>query len=522
MDTNIVETVQSAVVSTVQNAIANEMLKFQGTFSDRLSRVEDAVFKNGLEISKHAAAFQTSAPKSASTQLSVQPLVPHPALTTAALHASPPDQSPFPSTTSQRMASEMPVDMAETIEEEEDGPPVNPGPPSIPVNHTTGAARLLLNPAISELTRGVQKDKIKNQENYPMLQEERRGLLRLFGRGEGPDRLPGYDRDPMTDVEGSTPTASDTSSDAGSPNEEWGQLGDFTPPGDLQHLGRINHKGMPDLAPDVVRGLVQSYLDNINNMHPIMVPAKLNNLVDNFLQTISQPDPAAAAKLKPVVQLTGHGPGQSNPQGFLVSQDRILDTPSNKRRRSDGPGDNYEQEKLPERIPENKPGLPFRTIGTAIVLLVMALGDICQVKGKIQDCARTHESENSVGSPAIRNGHQSPSGLQSSPWMSTVSGLPSPEDAERTHPRSRRPSVEVVFQSRNTPGAKPRNLDVIPGLKYFAFATDILGNQAGGNSLQHVHANILASLYHGQLARPLESHAYLHQACRSLQVILRP
>jgi hypothetical protein len=71
-------------------------------------------------------------------------------------------------------------------------------------------------------------------------------------------------------------------------------------------------------------------------------------------------------------------------------------------------------------------------------------------------------------------------------------------------------------------GIKPRNLDVIPGLAYFALATDIIGNQLGGNSLQHVHVNILAGLYHGQLARVLESHAYIHQACRSLQVILRP
>ena len=88
---------------------------------------------------------------------------------------------------------------------------------------------------------------------------------------------------------------------------------------------------------------------------------------------------------------------------------------------------------------------------------------------------------------------------------------------------SRRSSLDGVQTPSSSPRAKnAKNLDVIPGLSYFAMATDIIGNQLGGNSLQHVHLNILAGLYHGQLGRVLESHAYISQACRSLLVILRP
>ena len=279
--------------------------------------------------------------------------------------------------------------MAETIEEDEDGPPVNPGQPSIPVNHTTGQARLLLNRAIKELAVGVIKsDKLKN-ENYPMLQEERRGLLKLFGRGEGTDRLPGYDKDPLTDVtEGSTPTSSDASSDADSPGENWGQLGGITPPGDLVHRGNINHEGMPDFTSTVVQELVHSYMQHINIMHPILVPAQLNSLVDKFLKTIP---PDNAAKSKQGAHLIGHSSAQSSPStAFLVAQgSRIPDSPSNKRKRSAVMSENLER----SSIPEHKPGQPFRSIGTAIVLLVMALGKICQQKGKIQDCVSTHDSE---------------------------------------------------------------------------------------------------------------------------------
>jgi len=151
-------------------------------------------------------------------------------------------------------------------------------------------------------------------------------------------------------------------------------------------------------------------------------------------------------------------------------------------------------------------------------MLVMALGAICEHTQPLD----TEKFDNPLGSP-MQNGQPPSPPSQTSPTMSTPLTLPSPMDSDRTQSRSRRTSIEgTTLATKNTSGTKAKNLDFIPGLTYFAFATDIIGNQAGGNSLQHVHANILASLYHGQLCRPLESHAYLHQACRSLQVILRP
>ena len=509
---------ESNIVETVQNAIAREMSKSLGTLSERLSRVEDAVFPSHVvtkdfDSSRQATDFQVPARRLASAQYSAQPSGPPAATMTTPVLEGPPthlSESPFPSNTSQQLGSDMAVDATDTEEEDEDSPPVNPGQPSIPVNHTTGAARLLLNSAIKELAHGVIKsDKIKN-ENYPMLQEERRGLLRVFGRGEGTEQLPGYEGDPLIDsgkaTEGNIPTPSDSSSDAGSPEENWGQLSGLPGP-DVVQRGQIGQHEMPDLDPVVVRALVQSYLDHINIMHPILVPAKLEKLVRHFLGTI----PDNALKAKTVTQLAA---------GF-VAQPKHPESPSNKRKFSHI-GDGNEQPN--PIVPDYKPGLPFRSIGTALVLLVMALGEICQWRTKIPDCiGGNHDGESSWGSPALRNGHPvSPSALQRSPSMSTVSGLPSPMNGERTESQSRRASVNGLLPARNTSGSKPRNLDVIPGLKYFAFATDILGNQASGNSLQHVHANILASLYHGQLGRPLESHSYLHQACRSLQVILRP
>ena len=73
-----------------------------------------------------------------------------------------------------------------------------------------------------------------------------------------------------------------------------------------------------------------------------------------------------------------------------------------------------------------------------------------------------------------------------------------------------------------TPYVPIRNWDVIPGLAYFHIASEIIGSQIGGNTLEHVHVCILAGLYHGQLARVLESYEYICLASIKMQTLLRP
>ncbi|KAG4430252.1 hypothetical protein IFR05_014263 [Cadophora sp. M221] len=419
------------------------------------------------------------------------------------------NESPYGSTPSQPRGPDGFPQGGEISEEEEESGNPGPGkPPSIPVNHTTGAARLLTHPIIRELCQGaMNSSKIKN-EKYPILQEERRGLLRLFGRGEGYEPPPGYDKDPLVD-HGTDSTPGDSHSDVSSPaGEEWGQLGGLTPPGHQPELtrGGIDSNGMPDFSRETVNDLVKSYMEHINIMHPILIKSHLDLLVEHFLKSI----PESQAKPKQVSSLQA---GHTNyaGAGFVGSGYRNPESPGNKRKRSPIAGEYAD----PHVIMDHKPGHPFRSIGSAIVLLVMALGKICQHKGKIPDAWHADRDLDFVygSSPTVRNGHP-PSPIQRSPGM----GITSPLDGERGQPRSRRTSIDGAYPAR----VKPRNIDVIPGLAYYALATDVIGNQLAGNSLQHVHANILAGLYHGQLARVMESHGYIAAACRGLQVILRP
>jgi hypothetical protein len=433
------------------------------------------------------------------------------------------NESPYGSTPGQQRVVERIDQSRPQPEEEEEESGGDPGPPkdsSIPINHTTGAARLLLLKPIADMCGNIiSHSKIRN-EKYPIQQETKRGMLRLFGRGEGGDFPPGYDKDPLTD-HGAESTPGDTHSDVSTPpaGEEWGQLGGLTPPGNPPPeitRGGISPEGMPDLSKDTVYELVTAYKDNINNMHPILIPDNLNTMVETFLKYI----PDSQAKPKQVSTLVAtHAPSAGFVGGY-----RNPESPGTKRKRSPAFGEYPEH---PQAIWDYKPGHPFRTINTALVLLVMALGKICMWKGKIPDIIPDKEKPDKDrdsswnSSPTMRNGHpQSP--IQSSPSMTTPMGMVSPQDMDRTQSRSRRTSIEGGYYTGRSLPSKPRNLDVIPGLAYFALATDILGNQLGGTSLQHVHAHILAGLYHGQLARVMESSAYIGNACRILQVILRP
>lgn len=436
-----------------------------------------------------------------------------------------PAQKPVhPSPTTGIISGQQGFDIGESDSEVEQGQLIAPGKSSIPVNHTTTASRLLLVGAIRKLTKMGDKSDSKIQM-LPMLTEEKRGLLRLYGRGEGvpgSDRTPGYDRYQLVDELDQTTSPETPSSEAPSPpGEVWGQLGGLTPPQDeysppVTRGTKIDKHGMPTFARSEVHKFVKSYLDNINNMHPILAPKHLYQLVERFLNTIPERSKAKVPASK------------AASIGFLQTTNSNMDSPGSKRKRSSPSSENPMDL---QNILDNKPGTPFRSINTALVLLVMALGEICCSKEKIAEFTDPEESAENVTSPPGSNGHpQSPT--QSSPIMSTPSGIPSPQDGDgRSH--SRRTSLEAssagattststAFYPPKVPPIKARNLDRLPGLTYFAMATDIIGNQLAGTSLQHVHANILASLYHGQLGRVLESHAYLHNGCRTLQNLLRP
>ncbi|KAI0012338.1 hypothetical protein F4779DRAFT_626040 [Xylariaceae sp. FL0662B] len=430
--------------------------------------------------------------------------------------SSPGETVPEPSLTKEQAEATL-QDVDDDEMEASPGPPVDPGRPAMPQNHTTFAGLLLKWRSIEDMVKHLlQAERIYHPDEFPIRQEQQRGLLRVFGRGEGFDqdfRSSDYNKDTPQDHTGMTDAGdgfSDSVESPGPMGDVWGQVGSLTPPRGVDYKGGvINVEGNPDWDSAKVWKYVQSFRDNILNMHPIIIPKELNAQVKLFLERL----PRTTSNQSNNTKVSSNARFVNQPSSVPPS---IVET-GMKRKRSPAADEQSPSASF------QKPGRPYRSIQNALVLLVFALGKVCLHKDKIPDPISDSDPP-THNSPSVRNGvlasplQGSPPGLLS---QSQSSGLPSPKEGERVF-MSRRSSFQG--QAPNTKGTHThrRNLDVIPGLEYFAMATDILGSHIGGFNLKHVYVNILAGLYHGQLGRVLESWSYISLASRTLQVILRP
>ncbi|KAL2023110.1 hypothetical protein VTK56DRAFT_3716 [Thermocarpiscus australiensis] len=470
-------------------ALRNDFGSNFGALNQRLSKLERAMkhIAPSLELGPEPVPEEEGRPESADSAVP---------MAEDACSSSPGDTAAGAQAAMGTLEARTITRIMEEEKEVEPGPHVRPGQPSIPPNHTTLAAFLLKWRPIEALVRRyLEAENVRYVDEFPIRQEERRGLLRIWGRGEGLDSSRA-DREAARDL-GSMEVQDDYSdTSAPSPADCWGAISGS--PGPVDGGPMIGGR-TPDFSEAHVWKYVQSFQDNIQNMHPLILPVELKAMVKLFLNSVqqnmrSQPKSSGIAKFV----------GSPAPQSETGS----------KRKRSPAP-DGAEQS-LP------KPAkLTFqRSINNALVLLVLALGKICLWKDKIPDVVPV--SEQSQSSPMARNGYPV-SPVQGSPSsLSRSTGLPSPKDGGERSGSSRRASFHGAGPPGKTGTSLKRNMDVIPGLDYFAYATDILGGQLAGTSLRHVHAYILAGLYHGQLGRVLESYAYIQQAGYALQVKMRP
>lgn len=113
------------------------------------------------------------------------------------------------------------------------------------------------------------------------------------------------------------------------------------------------------------------------------------------------------------------------------------------------------------------------------------------------------------------NVKQSPISPNSTPI--TQPTPPSEAHLRRQESRSRRSSAD---DSPSADSAGQRNLDVIPGMAYYARAAEIMGDQGDGNDLVHAQMFLLAGLYKGQLARVKESMSWITMAGRAILILL--
>lgn len=367
---------------------------------------------------------------------------------------------------------------------------------SIPTKHTTAAHKLL---RWSSIQRLMSPNPTFSIESYIMDLEEGRCLLDLYGQGgkSGPrDSWQPHLASPApstTSVNSEVQTFSPTT-----PLEDsWGKRFDRL---NGENMKRMPHVAFGGLGPDgtlqidrqTCDDLLKSYTENIHILHPFLNMGQLKNTKDELARrynateyqgTLSHHHKPAAPPTKAIKRKhstsTTSGPPTKSSCGCSSSSNSMF-----------------------------RPSLE-RSVSTALVLLVLALGKICQWKDPLPGSApdRTQTSHQRT--------QRSPTLNQSSNYWNMAS---TPDVSFRLGHIGRVSSNEGLSSFEK--GSK--NLDAIPGLAYYAYATNILGNLHGSIDLTYVQANLLAGLYAGQLAHVIESWSWISTACRDLQVLLRP
>lgn len=499
-------------ITMVSHSI-NSLMEQVGRMDNKLGRLDSRVAKLESSVGSHPNSNYVKMDPVTEEELKTLPRSPFEgeSETTPHYYNDTPRDLLGPAT--ERVAMRL---MAEDELEAEPGPPVPPGEPAIPINHTTLAGLLLDWPIIKDIVKPhLDTEGIRHISEYPISHEQNRGVLIVYGRGEDshPSRhvreIPDHGQLDMVD------DSSDTASP--SPAADWGHLGGLSPADQVVEYkgGVLASDGNPDFSENKVWDYVQSFERNILNMHPIIQPKVLHEWVRHFLDTL----PPMSTHSKPHKLPKG---ASSFAVGGMATN-TVTETTGSKRKRSPGP-DGME---VPSTPGGGRSGRPERSIHNALILTILALGKICLHRDRVYDAVH-HLEPLPHGSPMAKNGIP-PSPSQGSPPSTSShsysSGGPaaSPKETERGF-QSRRSSIHGGSAGINRSGlGLKKNYQAIPGLEYFAFATDILGNHAGAyKNMKNIYALIFAGLYHGQLARPMESFAFIHQASHKLQVIMRP
>ncbi|KAL4792878.1 hypothetical protein BDV19DRAFT_367553 [Aspergillus venezuelensis] len=320
---------------------------------------------------------------------------------------------------------------------------------SIPVEHTTAAHKLLNWPSISSLLHNYDKD-------YVMKYEETRGPIAFTGRGEEKE-----DEDMNGTHDPSNP----------SPPGSWDSNTKFNEA--LPETRGIDEYGRMSVDGQLVRRYFYSYIEHLHKLHPFLDIQELEQKIDVFI-------------------------GLYCPQPGLSVRSSMEASRSAKRKRSGEMllSQRYDQ-RSPTEGPMDSPRPVQKKLGNAIILLLLALGRICEVR---------HEPIRGPCSDQVIDYRREP--------IPGVANLKSQSDLMSW-------PIDDKFV---TPPDRPDldNRDTVPGLAYYAYAASILSEKHAVTNLAYVQATLLAGLYMGQLARPFQNHGWIELSCHACQNLIRP
>ena len=343
------------------------------------------------------------------------------------------------------------------------------------IDHATGAHKLLRWPMIKALLRNTEPN-----EDFVMQMEGKKAMIRLWGKGSTRD----------TWDSGLSPASSCSSEDY--------LGGDFRgfflvrprtemKPRDDDHPGGLTAEGGLKLDRPTMTRLLESFFDHIHLLHPFLDKLSLNRMCDQLHANLC------------------YNPSQSL-EYYSTNGPTARTEPTTGLKRKHSSESVYSL-----AVGANNQGLTYtgseqvfeHRISAAIVLIVMALGKICEHNGPLPGpVPRSHPYN-------PRKGSKQQSSLRSdSAALSSSTGSPMSEQQDLSDA-----SASHVLGHHN--------VDFVPGLAYFAKASEILGICSGGNELLHVQACLLAGLYTSQLALVIQSYKWILMASQSCLFLIR-
>ena len=394
-----------------------------------------------------------------------------------------------------------------------DVPPAVTKQNTIAAEHNTAAQKLFRWPAIKRLLEKSKLKESEKDENYVMTMELHKGPLRMYGRGQGSE--PGessyrVNMGPASPAPSSSSGPSDESVEGRSPasmsENMWGfginpHVGEPRPE---SAMGGLHANNTLKLDSRTIDTLFQNYLRHLHVLHPFLDEQQLTTTIGKFKHRYNPPDMASS-----------HRDGSA---GYNIPA---------KRKAPDGQFWVVGPEPLsgPSVLKADHPLLE-RSPTTAMVLLILALGKICEhreaLPGPVPSSLRDFSAYPGRPSSPLTNAHFA----QSPPDSASMRHSPSSSGQSVANPTAASP-LGLLRQNHRSPrssvGDSPvqnRNLDVIPGLAYYAQATDILGNLTGSTNLTYSQCCILAGLYAGQLANSFESLSWMQNAARAICIML--
>lgn len=391
---------------------------------------------------------------------------------------------------------------------------------AIYIEHDTAAQKLFRWRSIKALLRQSRELRFSDRmEEYVMDYETNKGVLRIYGKGrqmreigEGSQSSGGAPSPAPSSASGPNDEASAASSPTSSPESLWGT--GFVPTAievrPVSDVGGLNPDNTLKLDPKTMSRLLKSYLDNIHILHPFLEERSLTSLVEHFKQRYN-PHDASTSKAS---------------YAMPVAVDNLREQMLPKRKHSEGHYYSIIESNLAPSSMTPKLLLD-RSPNTALILLVMALGKICECREDLPGPVPDGSKDFSIF--ASHNYSLMGGRTDWPPPTYPMRHSPSSSSHSTGHTSAPSPlSVGARFGGLSSPRssvgeipAGARNVDVIPGLAYYAQASDILGNLTGFHDLVNAQCCLLAGLYAGQLANALESLTWIQAASRICRLLVK-